>query len=85
MFSSVMAFLLREVGGFGVCGGLESCIGSAFTSFKDAAVAIRAEPRVALAMVRVAARFNRIKERVSEVLTEREVRNSLEVMVVVVR
>jgi len=36
-------------------------------------------------MVRGAARFNRSKERVSEVLMEREVRNSLEVMVVDVR
>jgi hypothetical protein len=60
-------------------------MGSAFTSFKDVAVAMRAEPRVALAMARGAARFNRCKERVSEVLTEREVRNSVEVMVVDVR
>lgn len=80
-----MAFLLRELSGFGVWGGLESCIGSAFTSFNDAAVAIRAEPLVALAMVRDAARFSRCKERPSKVLTKREVGNSLDAMVVDVR
>jgi len=81
MFSSLMAFLLRELAGFGVCGGLEGCT----DSFKDAAVAIRAEPRVALAMVSGVARFSRCKERLGKVLTKREVRNSLAAMVVDVR
>ena len=57
----MMAFLLRELVGLGVAGGLdgglESCTGSFFVSFSDAAVARRADPRVARA---IAIEFDRL-------------------------